>query len=200
MEPPAQAAHAADHRPWVWCIQGRKCVQEELDATSYTGGAMSNRQLVLLLTCTCLGGGCAWSENPELSSETEAKIAQEVRATFQDMSDAIIALDLDQALALFDESAPPVHSVDGQMFVGLAEIEPAYRNGMALVAAFNRVDVVQEELKVLGPNAASYVVSFDESFRTVDGETLEIQGVWTLVFHRTADGWRIVHSAASHGR
>lgn len=160
---------------------------------------MPKWQVILLGAVVGLTGACGWSADPQLSSQDEARIAEEVRATFQTMRDAIIALDLDRALALFDESSPPVHSVDGQIFVGMDEIEPAYRSGMEGVAEFNRVDIVTQQLEVLGPDAASYAFSFEESFQTVEGDTLEIRGVWTLVFHRTPEGWRIVHSAASHG-
>lgn len=156
------------------------------------------RMLASAVTMLTLFSACAQTSSVHLSTEEEAAIASEVREAFQEKSDAIRALDVDRALEAFD-SVSAVHLVDGQMFVGMEEIGPAYRQGLEPIASFIEVDITREELEVFAPNAASYAFAFDESFITESGDTVEVQGVWTLVFGKVGDSWRVVHSSASHG-
>ena len=131
----------------------------------------------------------------EFTEEQKAAIADTVRQ----LADAFLvdmkALNLDGAMAAY---APEfVWAENGVLGARSDSILSAWRDAFASVREASG-DWGEVHIKVLSPAAVVFTASFNWAVVDTAGVATGSNGVWTTVWERTVEGWKIVHGHESY--
>ena len=134
----------------------------------------------------------------ELSTEEEARIAEEVDATVREYLSAIQSLEADRILGFWADVEGFAMARDGTLLVGYEPWADLVRTFVETTFEVTHIEISNPQVYVLARDAASYSVEFEWSMTSAEGVTTNATGSWTYVFKRFHEGWRVVHSAGTH--
>jgi ketosteroid isomerase-like protein len=125
-----------------------------------------------------------------------AAISDTVRQLFTDLAEATSALDLDSLLALYD------HGEDFKFAAYGSVVTPYSAFADTVYAHFNplvQVSFVPDTIlvDVLSRDVAIATAPFRFSGTPAQGESLTLCGVYTAVYSRTPQPWRIIYAGES---
>jgi ketosteroid isomerase-like protein len=155
---------------------------------------MRTHRYILAMVVTLLCSACATADEPALTDAERAAIADTIRelkrATVQ-------AFDSQNCEFEYPVSDYLVTVIDGQLTKSQGPAPRAER-----IAGCQRIneqrlsatdDVQEEDVYVLGPDAAYIVTRSIYTVRLRDGRTMIRPQVATGIWARQADGWHLVH-------
>jgi ketosteroid isomerase-like protein len=105
------------------------------------------------------------------------------------------ALDFDRLVAPF--ASEVVWAENGVIGANRDSLDTAWSGFFASMQEVTSGDWGEVHIKVLGPAAAVFTASFDWAGVDTAGVHLGVAGVWTTVWERTAEGWKIVQGHES---
>jgi ketosteroid isomerase-like protein len=148
---------------------------------------------LLLSVAACGGAGTSAGERAS-GSEQETAVLQ----SFDSLTAAIRALDVERMLHFYSTERSVVRVVDGRLIAGRDALERDFREGFTAVRSIDRLDVVGRHVAALGPEAVVLTVELDEAFTDTTGHVTAVHATWTSAWRRRASTWSIVHDAAIH--
>ena len=131
----------------------------------------------------------------EFTEEQRAAVADEVRQLADGFFEDFRTLDFDGAMAPW--ASRIVWAEKGVLSSNADSLTTAWRGVFASVERVTSGDWGDVEIAVLGPNAAVFTASFDWTGVDTAGANVGASGVWTTVWERTAEGWKIVQGHES---
>lgn len=141
------------------------------------------RTAVLVLAALALAVAAAGRAKPSPEAEIRAVLERQQAAWNKGDVEGFMAYYWRSEALTFQSGHSRTHGWDGV----LARYKKNYPAGM-----MGRLEFTDLEVRLLGPDAA-FVLG---RFRLDQGGPLK-EGVFTLVFRRTGEGWRIVHDHTS---
>lgn len=144
---------------------------------------------LLLSSCT---------PSSDLSEVERETVAAAVSVRFDALADAIRRLDVDAIIGFYADRPDLLRTVDGRILRGYADIVADFRTGFASVARIDELVVVDRHVRVLDARSVVNTVRARERFTLVTGETAGVWAVWTSIWQRFDDTWRIVEDHATH--
>jgi beta-aspartyl-peptidase (threonine type) len=105
--------------------------------------------------------------------------------------------DLDAFMEGYWRSPDLVYTSGGRLRRGYAAITESYRGAYRDRAAMGKLSFDELEVHLLRPDAAWVLGRWQVATTPADGSPTVVGGVFTLVFHRFGDHWRIVHDHTS---
>ena len=142
-----------------------------------------------LAGCTAADNAAAPREDIVAAAYPEAEA--EVQAVLDDIQLAVRENDMDRLIAHHAYGPKFSDFQDGRERTGSTENEANERGFFGQATKVNRFDYVDPKISVYGDVAVA-TLHPDVSLE-FGPETVETQRQLTLVFARTADGWKIVH-------
>ncbi len=91
-----------------------------------------------------------------------------------------------------------MYASDGSIFVGWDVAADLMRNAMTGIEEWIAIDLFEPQIYVLGPEAATISVRFEERYVTAGGDSTIVRGNWTVVWKRFEDRWKAVQIGAAH--
>jgi len=131
----------------------------------------------------------------ELTEEQTAAIADTVRQQADAFFDAFRVLDSDRAMAPFGSDL--VWAENAVLGADRDSMVTAWRGIFAAMRQVTSGDWGEVHIKVLGPDAAVFSGTFDWAGVDTTGAPVGAAGVWTTVWVRTAEGWKVTHGHES---
>ena len=132
----------------------------------------------------------------ELTEEQTAAIADTVRQQADAFFDAFRAIDVDRGMAPFGSEL--VWAENGVLGANRDSLVTAWRGIFAAMRQVTSGDWGEVYIKVLGPDAAVFTGSFDWTGVDTTGAPMGATGVWTTVWVRTTEGWKVAHGHESY--
>lgn len=132
----------------------------------------------------------------ELTEEQRAAIADTVRQLADTFFEDFRALDFDRAMAPYGSEL--VWAENGVLAANRDSLDTAWRGLFASTQEVTSGDWGEVHVKVLGPDAAVFTATFDWAGVDTSGAQIGNPGVWTTVWLRTDEGWKIVHGHESY--
>ena len=152
------------------------------------------KQIALLFAVSLFHCSCAAAGE---SSFNEDEVRQEILKLGGDIVQALNDADIETLTRDFWESDSTLFLINGMKIEGyerirsMLEMIPSRRKGLVL-------DVDSEQVIVLSENTALHVVEFHEEITRMDDSTSKGQGVWSTLYKKMEDGWKIVMVHESH--
>ncbi|NIM49961.1 MAG: DUF3225 domain-containing protein [Gemmatimonadales bacterium] len=145
--------------------------------------------LMLLVAAACQPA------TTELTEEQRAAIADTVRQLADTFFEDFRALDFDRAMAPW--ASELVWAENGVLGANRDSLDTVWRGMFASIQEVTSGDWGEVHVKVLGPDAAVFSATFDWAGVDTSGAQIGTAGVWTTVWLRTDEGWKIVHGHES---
>ena len=115
-----------------------------------------------------------------------AKIISEVQ---QAAVDHLNAEDADAALSYYAEDAAIVSN--GYLYPSFQEFAEHVREFYASLSKVNTAIWEDVDIRVINPDTAIFTAKFRWQSMDTQGEKLNLQGVWSAVYVRDQDSWKI---------
>jgi len=132
----------------------------------------------------------------EFTEEQRAAVADTIRQLADTFFEDFRTLDIDRAVAPF--ASDVVWAENGVLGANRDSLETAWSGVFASIREVTSGEWGEVHVKVLGPDAAAYTASFDWVGVDSTGAQLGGSGVWTTIWQRTAEGWKIVQGHESY--
>ena len=142
--------------------------------------------------------GCSSADRARVTELSKAQLANTVYNHLRTHLDLMMAGEVEEALGYFVNSPELVYASDGSIVIGWDAVADLMRNAMEGIGEWIAIDLHEPRVYVLGPDAATISVRFEERFVAVTGDSLTVRGNWTVVWKRFADGWNAVQIGAAH--
>lgn len=149
---------------------------------------------ILTLGWVCCVLGCA---SPLLHQSLSTADSTALRAAFDSMYAATARLDIGATLSAYDTAPAFAHVFDGQLLRGRLALDRFVRAGMASLRPFEETHVDSTHLIALSNDVALLVVAYREVIVDTAGHRTPGHGMWTNLFVRRADGWKILFGQSS---
>ena len=146
------------------------------------------------LTMGLLLSSCAPSS--DLSEGERETVANAVSVRFDALADAIRRLDVDAIIGFYADRPDLLRIVDGRILRGYDDVIADFRTGFAPVSRIDELVVVDRNVRVLDARSVVSTVRARERFTLVTGQTVGVWAVWTSIWQRFDDTWRIVGPSA----
>lgn len=159
------------------------------------GGLASGAAAALILFAACRGGAgdpASAGRAPGLAGVGEALVAADIRKVLDEQAAAWNAGDLDGFLTGFWDSPQLVFTSGGQVLRGRATLRQRYRQGYWSGGDPGKLSFADVEIHALAPDAAWAMGRWELAFPADS-----VGGVFSLVFRRFDDGWKVVHDHTS---
>ena len=134
----------------------------------------------------------------DLSEGERETVATAVSVRFDALADAIRRLDVDAIIGFYADRPDLLRTFDGRILRGYADVVADFRTGFAPVARIDELVVVDRHVRVLDARSVVSTVRARERFALVSGEAIGVWAVWTSIWQRFDDTWRIVEDHATH--
>jgi uncharacterized protein (TIGR02246 family) len=155
----------------------------------------SGAAAVLILVAACRDGAgdpASGGGAPGVAGVGEALVAADIRKVLDEQATAWNAGDLDGFLTGFWDSPELVFTSGGQVLRGRATLRQRYRQGYWSGGDPGKLSFADVEIHALAPDAAWALGRWELAFPTDS-----VGGVFSLVFRRFDDGWKVVHDHTS---
>lgn len=152
------------------------------------------RRLVLAAMTLAFLAACQ-PATTEFTEEQRAAVADEVRQLADAFFEDFRTLDFEGAMAPWGSRI--VWAENGVMSANADSLTDAWRGVFASVERVTSGEWGEIQIDVLGPDGAVFTGSFDWTGVDTAGATVGAAGVWTTVWVRTAEGWKIVQGHES---
>lgn len=144
-------------------------------------------RLAALAACVLLGTGTAWAE--PASPEVRAAVGK----VLTDSAAAYSAGDLKGFMESYEASPETTFVSGGRLVTGAQAIAGVYGPRFASGADLGKLSLELENVRALGPDHVLAIGRFKVDM--ADPKAADATGIFSLLFHKTAAGWRI---AADH--
>jgi len=131
----------------------------------------------------------------ELTEEQTAAIADTVRQQADAFFDAFRTLDADRAFTFYGPEF--VWAENGVLGANRDSMVTAWRGIFAAMRQVTSGEWSEVHINVLAPDAAVFSGAFDWAGVDTSGASMGAKGVWTTVWVRTGEGWKIIHGHES---
>ena len=153
------------------------------------------RRIVLAVFAVAVLAACQPATS-ELTEEQKAAIADTVRQLADTFFEDFRFLDFVPAMAPY---APElVWAESGVLGANRDSLANAWGGIFASIQEVTSGEWGEVHIKVLGPAAAVFTASFDWAGVDTAGAELGGSGVWTAIWERTEQGWKIVQGHESY--
>ena len=143
------------------------------------------RSVLLCAPCSVLSAPCS-----------AQSLDREIRAEVRRYVAAVISRDADGVAALYDKAAGTATLGDGDITPGWQAVRAVYADAFRSFRSL-RMDIPGDTVVVaLGADAALAFFPYKWTI-AVPGRTIPLTGAMTLIYRRTAAGWRIVQDHTS---
>lgn len=132
---------------------------------------------------------------PMTMAEREA-IADTIRQLSDQFFTDFRSLDFEAAMAPY--SSDIVWAEQGHLGANRDSLEAAWSGFFESIREVTSGDWEEVHVRVLGPDAAVYTASYSWAGTDLNGEPVGGPGVWTTVWVRSDQGWRIVQGHESY--
>ena len=132
----------------------------------------------------------------EFTEEQRAAVADTVRQLADTFFEDFKALDFDHAMLPY--ASQIVWAENGVLGTNRDSLETAWRGVFASLQEVTGGIWDEVHVEALGPDAAAFTASFDWAGLDTTGAQVGASGVWTTVWQRTAEGWKIVQGHESY--
>jgi ketosteroid isomerase-like protein len=132
----------------------------------------------------------------ELTEEQRTAIADTVRQLADAFFEDFRALDIDGAMVPW--ASEFVWAENGVLGTNRDSLETTWRGLFAAIREVTSGEWGEVHITVLGPDAAVFTATFDWAGVDADGAPVGNPGVWTTVWLRTSEGWKIVQGHESY--
>jgi len=153
------------------------------------------RRLVLAAVASAFLAACQPTTTELADAEREA-----IRDTITQLADAAFeafrALDIDRFMAPYGSEF--VWAENGALGTNRDSMVTAWGGVFASVREVTSGAWGDAHVNVLGPDAAVFSASFEWAGVDTAGVASALRGVWTTVWERTGDGWKIVQGHESY--
>ena len=153
------------------------------------------RRLVLTALSLAFLAGCQHATT-EFTDEQRAAVADTVGQLADAFFEDFRALDFEGAMAPFKPGI--VWAENGVMGTNIDSLSTAWGGFFASIQEVTSGDWAEVHIDVLGPDAAVFTATFDWAGVDTTGAEVGGSGVWTTVWERTPDGWRVVQGHESY--
>lgn len=158
---------------------------------------LSRYVAALLLAAGLAGAGCAHTHSSPCCPSTPspartADLAAEVRSVLERQVQEWNAGSIERFMETYARGDATRFASGGDVTRGWDTVMARYRGRYPDAAAMGHLDFSDLDVQVLGPDAA---IAFGRWRLTRAGDTPH--GLFTLLFRKTSDGWRIVHDHTS---
>ena len=145
--------------------------------------------LAVLLLVLAVPAGAA-PEDETLREEVE----RGTRETLDELFSAFRALDADRCYDVYATGPEVLHISD----LSSHRVDSLKPRTAALFETLRSLEGswIPHTLQVVTPDVAIRTVRLELAFVSEDGESTDLQGLWTLVLRRSPDGWKIVHRSS----
>jgi ketosteroid isomerase-like protein len=135
---------------------------------------------------------------PATTEFTDAERAA-IRDTVTQLADAVFAtfraLDVDGFMAPYGSEV--IWSENGVLGANRDSLVGAWSGVFAGIQEVTSGDWGEVHVDVLGPDAAVFTAAFDWTGVDTSEAEVEVAGVWTTIWARTDEGWKIIHGHES---
>lgn len=131
---------------------------------------------------------------PALAAPPSPKDAAAMRKTLEDSAKAWSKGDLDRFMQSYEDSADTAFVTPQGVLRGWAPMRDRYKKRYGQGAALGQLTFSDFEATALGPN---YAVLYGRFHLKQPGKPGEQTGVFDLIMHKTAKGWRILSDHTS---
>ena len=122
-----------------------------------------------------------------------------IRDTVTQLADVVLeafrALDVDGYMAPYGSEF--IWAENGVLGTNRDSMVGAWSGVFAGIQELTSVDWGEVHVDVLGPDAAVFTATFDWTGVDTSGAVMEVGGVWTTIWARTDEGWKIIHGHES---
>jgi uncharacterized protein (TIGR02246 family) len=153
---------------------------------------MKYRWLVVVAVAAFLAGLILTTRVSSREDAAETQSEQQIRAVLEEQRAAWNRADVESFMKGYWHSADLTFSGSGGVTRGWEPVLQRYREHYRDAHAMGHLDFTDIEIHALGPDAA-FVLGRWHLKRATD----ELGGVFTLVFQRFPEGWKIVHDHTS---
>ncbi len=144
----------------------------------------------------CVAAVACQPATTELTEEQKAAIADTVSQLADTFFEDFRALDFDRMMAPYGSEV--VWAENGALGTNRDSLVTAWSGLIAAIQEVTSGDWGEVHVKVLGPDAAVFTATFDWAGVDSSGAQVGNPGVWTTVWLRTDEGWKIVHGHESY--
>ena len=154
--------------------------------------------MFFLLLALLFFSGCQSKSVRELSLQDRDVIVQEIKQRLEEYRDAVMRRDLEEYLGFWSDSDEFVFAGDGRILGGYEEWAKLTTQHNAETEKWLKWDYGDMHIVVLGQNAATCTTEIEMGKLNVDGSTQNLKVVWTYVFKRHGDVWRVIQTNGTH--
>lgn len=143
---------------------------------------------------------CGMSDTQRPAELTHDQIADTAYHHLRTHLDLMMAGRVDEGLEYYLNSPDLVYASDGSIIVGWDSVASLMHTAMAGIEEWLAIELFEPQIYVLGQDAVTISVRYEERFIPVGGDLTTVRGNWTVVWKRFAEGWKAVHIGAAHIR
>ena len=152
------------------------------------------RRIVLAAFALTVLAAC----QPATTEFTDAERAA-IRDTVTQLADVVFeafrALEVDRFMAPYGSEF--IWAENGVLGTNRDSLVGAWSGVFAGIQEVTSGDWGEVHVEVLGPDAAVFTAAFDWTGVDTSGVETEVAGVWTTIWTRTDEGWKIIHGHES---
>ena len=152
------------------------------------------KQIALLLGVLLFFFSCTKTEE---NSYKEDEIKQEILKLGESVVQALNEADIETLTRDFWESDSTLFLINGNKIEGYENILAAMEEIPTRRKDLN-LNVDNEQVLILSDNMAIHVVEFNEEITRMDDSISRSQGVWSTLYKKIQDDWKIVMVHESH--
>ncbi len=152
-------------------------------------------RIILAVTLTCLAVPTI-GQAQALSNAERAAIRSDVTQSADSLFDAFRRLDADAYFSFHGSDL--VWAENAVLTTNQDSLFSAWKGLFASIQEVTSVDWGEVHVRVLGPDAAVFTGTFDWAGVDLSGVHVGNPGVWTAVWLRTNEGWKIVYGHESY--
>jgi ketosteroid isomerase-like protein len=131
----------------------------------------------------------------ELTDAERAAIRDTVTQLADDVFDTFKALDVDGFMTPYGPEF--IWAENGVLGTNRDSLVGAWSGVFAGIQEVTSGEWGEAHVDVLGPDAAVFTATFGWTGVDTSGAEMEVTGVWTTIWARTNEGWKIIHGHES---
>lgn len=150
-----------------------------------------------LILLAVVASSCNKTESAILSEEQKQSIIAEIEAVDAAISDHLNSRNAAGAFSKFSEDNFLRFIDNGYVMTDLNSIVSVFTERFA---RFNSLSLqfADRQYSVLSPTLVLSTSSFTEEVVTLDGDTMNLKGAMTTLFHKGDDAWQVLHVHQSY--
>ena len=135
----------------------------------------------------------------KLSDKQRIKIENELETVFEEALKTGENLDADKLIISVDDKYKAGHLVNGVYYSSFDSLMIVFKTGTKNLER-QEYDIHKKKITVLAKNLAIISASGNSTIYFYSGGSFNAAFVWTFVYEKTGDEWKVIHSHRSNPR